>query len=60
VTRPRRSQWGMVAAGGVVIAAGVAVGLVEVYRLPKGSIWVVVGVTVALVLLIRALDRRRP
>jgi UDP-N-acetylmuramyl pentapeptide phosphotransferase/UDP-N-acetylglucosamine-1-phosphate transferase len=50
----------MVAAGGVVIAAGVAVGLVEVYRLPKGSIWVVVGVTVALVLLIRALDRRRP
>jgi UDP-N-acetylmuramyl pentapeptide phosphotransferase/UDP-N-acetylglucosamine-1-phosphate transferase len=60
VTRPRRSQWGMVAAGGVVIVAGVAVGLVEVYRLPKGSIWVVVGVTVALVLLIRALDRRRP
>jgi UDP-N-acetylmuramyl pentapeptide phosphotransferase/UDP-N-acetylglucosamine-1-phosphate transferase len=50
----------MVAAGGVVIAAGLAVGLVEVYRLPKGSIWVVVGVTVGLVLLIRALDRRRP
>ena len=50
----------MVAAGGVVIVAGVAVGLVEVYRLPKGSIWVVVGVTVALVLLLRALDRRRP
>jgi hypothetical protein len=58
--RPRRSQWGPVVAGGVVVAAGVAVGLVEVYRLPKGSIWVVVGVTVALVLLIRALDRRRP
>jgi UDP-N-acetylmuramyl pentapeptide phosphotransferase/UDP-N-acetylglucosamine-1-phosphate transferase len=50
----------MVAAGGVVIAAGLAVGLVEVYRFPKGSIWVVVGVTVALVLLIRVLDRRRP
>ena len=59
MTRPRRSQWGLVLAGGVVIAAGLAVGLVEVYRLPKGSIWVVVGVTVALVLLIRALDRRR-
>jgi hypothetical protein len=59
VTRPRRSQWSLVVAGGVVIAAGLAVGLVEVYRLPKGSIWVVVGVTVALVLLIRALDRRR-
>jgi hypothetical protein len=51
---------GPVLAGGVVIAAGLAVGLVEVYRLPKGSIWVVVGVTAALVLLIRALDRRRP
>ena len=59
MTRPRRSRWGPVIAGGVVIAAGVAVGLVEVYRLPKGSIWVVVGVTVLLVLLIRALDRRR-
>jgi hypothetical protein len=49
----------MVAAGAVVILAGLAVGLVEVYRFPKGSIWVVVGVTVALVLLIRALDRPR-
>ena len=60
MTRPRRSQWGPVMAGGVVIAAGLAVGLVEVYRLPKGSIWIVIGVTAALVLLIRALDRRRP
>ena len=48
------------AAGAVVIAAGLAVGVVEVYRFPKGSIWVVVGMTVALVLAIRALDRRRP
>ena len=60
MTRGRRSQRGLVLAGVVVIAAGLAVGLVEVYRLPKGSIWVVVGVTVALVMLIRALDRRRP
>jgi hypothetical protein len=60
MTGRRRSQRGLVLAGIVVIAAGLAVGLVEVYRLPKGSIWVVVGVTVALVMLIRALDRRRP
>ena len=38
----------MVAAGAVVILAGLAVGLVEVYRFPKGSIWVVVGVTFSL------------
>ena len=50
----------MVAASAVVIAAGLAVGLVEVYRIPKGSIWVVVGVTAALVMAVRALDRRRP
>ena len=54
----RRSQWSMVLAGGVVIAAGLAVGLVEVYRLPKGSIWIVVAVAVALVMLIRAVGRR--
>ena len=46
-------------AGVVVIAAGLAVGLVEVYQFPKGSIWVVVGATVLLVALIRALGRRR-
>jgi hypothetical protein len=48
-----------VLAGVVVIAAGLAVGLVGVYRFPKGSIWVVVGVAVPAVLLIRALGRRR-
>jgi UDP-N-acetylmuramyl pentapeptide phosphotransferase/UDP-N-acetylglucosamine-1-phosphate transferase len=59
MTRPRRSQGSPVLAGGVVIVAGLAVGLVEVYQFPKGSIWVVVGVTGLLVLLIRALGRRR-
>jgi hypothetical protein len=44
-------------AGGVVIAAGFAVGLVEVYRWPKGSIWLVAGAAVLLVLLIRRLGR---
>jgi SNF family Na+-dependent transporter len=59
MTRPRRWQWSPVLAGVVVIAAGLAVGLVEVYRFPKGSIWVVVGVTVLAVLLIRAFGRRQ-
>jgi hypothetical protein len=58
VTRRRRSQAGLVAAGGVVIAAGFAIALVEVFQLPKGSIWVVVGATVAVVALIRFLTRR--
>jgi hypothetical protein len=48
-----------VLAGGVVVVAGLAVGLVEALRLPKGSIWVVVGVAVALIVAIRARPRPR-
>jgi hypothetical protein len=58
VTR-RRSRWSSVLAGGVVIAAGFGVALVEAYRLPKGSIWFVVGVAVLLVLVIRFLGAPR-
>lgn len=47
-------------AGAVVIAAGFGVALVEAYRLPKGSIWFVVGGAVLLVLLIRVLGARKP
>ena len=56
--RRRRSQTGLVVAGGVVIAAGVAIGLVEVFRFPKFSVWVVVAVTVALVVAIMKLSGR--
>jgi len=56
--RRRRSQTGLVLAGGVVIAAGVAIGLVELFRFPKGSVWVVVAVTVALVFAIMKLSGR--
>jgi hypothetical protein len=56
--RRRRSQAGLVLAGGVVIAAGVAIGLVELFRLPKGSVWVVVGAAVALVFAIMKLTGR--
>jgi uncharacterized membrane protein YgaE (UPF0421/DUF939 family) len=45
----RRSQTGLVLAGAVVIAAGVAIGLAELFRFPKGTVWVVVAITVALV-----------
>jgi hypothetical protein len=55
----RRSRWSPVLAGGVVIAAGFGVALVEAYRLPKGSIWFVVGAAVLLVLVIRFLGAPR-
>jgi hypothetical protein len=55
----RRSQAGLVLAGAVVIAAGFAVGLVEMYRLPKGSIWIVVGGAIALIALIRLVTAGR-
>ena len=48
----------MLVAGGVVIAAGVGVALVETFRMPKGTIWVVVAAAVLLVLLIRLVSRR--
>ncbi len=56
--RTRRARRGAVVAGAVVAAGGVAVGLVELLRLPRGSLWVVVGLTAALAAGIRALTRR--
>jgi UDP-N-acetylmuramyl pentapeptide phosphotransferase/UDP-N-acetylglucosamine-1-phosphate transferase len=56
--RRRRSQTGLVLAGGVVILAGVAVGLVELLHFPKGSVWVVVALTVAVVSAIMKLSGR--
>ena len=53
----RRSHWGTIVAGGVVIAAGFGVAAVEALKLPKGSIWVVVAVALVLVLLIRRATR---
>jgi hypothetical protein len=57
---PRRgSRSGLVLAGAVVIAGGVAVAVVEWLRFPKGSVWIVVAVTIALVVLIRGVTGRR-
>ena len=55
----RRRRWPAILAGGVVIAAGFGVALVEVYRWPQGSLWFVVGAAVLLVFLIRMLGRRK-
>lgn len=54
----RRSQAGLVLAGAVVIAGGVAIGLTELFQFPKGSVWVVVAVTAALVFAIMKLTGR--
>lgn len=56
--RRRRSQWGLVLAGGVVIAGGIAIGLVEMLGYPKGSVWIVVGGVIALVVTIMKLSGR--
>jgi hypothetical protein len=55
MTRRRRSQVGLVLAGAVVIAAGLAIGLVELLRYPKGSLWVIVAVAAGLIALIMKL-----
>jgi hypothetical protein len=54
----RRSQTGLVLAGAVVIAGGVAIGLAELFRYPKGSVWVIVAATAALVFAIMKLSGR--
>lgn len=57
--RTRRSDRGLVLAGAVVILGGFGVGLVELLHFPKGSIWVIVAATVALVAAIRILTGRK-
>ena len=55
----QRRRLGLALAGAVVIAGGLGIGVVELLRLPKGFVWVVVAVTVGLVALIRMLSARR-
>jgi hypothetical protein len=49
----RRARLGLVLAGAVVVAGGFAIGLVEMLRWPKGSVWGVVGVAVVVIAAIR-------
>lgn len=55
----KRERAGLVVAGGVIAVGAVAVALVEMFRLPKGSVWIVVAVTMTVVVAIRALTTRR-
>jgi hypothetical protein len=58
--RRRRSPWVPVVTAAVVIGAGFGVALAEAFRLPKGSVWLVVGGAVLALVLVRVLERRRP
>ena len=51
------SPRGTILAASVLIAAGFAVAVVEMLRLPKGTIWIVVAVAVAALAIIRAATR---
>jgi hypothetical protein len=53
----RRSRWPAIAAGGVVIAAGFAIALVELLRFPKGSVWIVVAAAALLLFVLRVVGR---
>jgi len=53
-----RSLTGTILAASVVIAAGFAVAIVEMLRLPKGTIWVVAAIAVGLLAIVRAAFRR--
>jgi len=44
-------------AAGVLIAAGFTVAVVEMLRLPKGTIWIVVAAAVVMLAIIRAATR---
>ncbi|MGH7391981.1 MAG: hypothetical protein ACREM3_21360 [Candidatus Rokuibacteriota bacterium] len=55
----RRRRLGLVLAGAVVIAGGLGIGVVELLRLPQGTVWIVVVATIGLVALIRTLTTRR-
>ena len=52
-----RAWWPTIAAGGIVVAAGFAIALVELLRYPKGSVWVVVGVAALLLFVLRVVAR---
>jgi UDP-N-acetylmuramyl pentapeptide phosphotransferase/UDP-N-acetylglucosamine-1-phosphate transferase len=52
-----RARWPTIVAGGVVIVAGFAIALVELFRFPKGSVWIVVAVAALLLFVVRLVGR---
>ena len=55
----RRSAVPSLIGGLIVIVAGIAVGLVEALKWPKGSIWFVIGGAVVSLVALRRLTRPR-
>ena len=53
----RRARWPTIVAGGIVVAAGLAIALVELLRYPTGAVWVVVGVAALLLFVLRVVAR---
>ena len=53
----RRARWPTIVAGGIVVAAGFAIALVELLGYPKGSVWVVVGAAALLLFVLRVVAR---
>jgi hypothetical protein len=54
-----RARRGLVLAAALIVVGAVGVAAVEWLRWPKGTIWLVVGVTVAGVVIIRRLTAGR-
>jgi hypothetical protein len=55
----RRSTFASILGGAIVITTGLAVGIVEALRLPKGTLWIIVALAVVLLLAVRTLTRSR-
>ena len=55
----RRSAIPSVIGGLIVVVAGVAIGVVEAMRWPKGSVWIVVGAAALSLLVLRRFTRQR-
>ncbi len=53
----KRSRTGSILAAAVLIAAGFTVAAVEMLRLPKGTIWIVVAIAAGALAVIRAATR---
>ncbi len=53
----KRSRTGSILAAAVLIAAGFTVAAVEMLRLPKATIWIVVALAVGALAVIRAATR---
>ncbi|HEY7649420.1 MAG TPA: hypothetical protein VID04_10485 [Methylomirabilota bacterium] len=54
-----RQRLGLLLAGVVVVAGGFGIAIVEAMLWPRGTIWLVAGATVGLVIVIRALTAPR-